>query len=150
MIRDYSLEQVLPHTAPMILLSKFIEASDDHAVATVTITADSPFYQSETQSVPAYVGIEYMAQTIACFAGANELEKNSLVKVGYLIGCRKYSPTISQFTLGTELTVQAKQIVSEPTGLGVFDCAIYSHDQLIVSAKLNVFQPSQQSDTEKQ
>jgi predicted hotdog family 3-hydroxylacyl-ACP dehydratase len=150
MITDYSLQQVLPHAAPMILLDKFIEASAEHARASVTITADSLFYQSTTQSVPAYVGIEYMAQTIACFAGANELKQNSPVRVGYLIGCRKYSPLLSQFKLGTELTISAKQIVSEPSGLGVFDCAIYCQDQLIVNAKLNVFQPPQPSLTESE
>jgi predicted hotdog family 3-hydroxylacyl-ACP dehydratase len=141
MITGYSLEQVLPHAAPMILLSRFIEASDTHAVCSVTITETSPFYQPDSAAVPAYVGIEYMAQTIAAFAGANGLARGEAVKIGFLLGCRKYQPVVTQFNLADELIVSVTEVISEPGGLGVFDCTIRCQQQVVVTAKLNVFQP---------
>jgi predicted hotdog family 3-hydroxylacyl-ACP dehydratase len=141
MITGYSLEQVLPHAAPMILLSTFIEAGDAHAVCTVIISEDSLFYNAATASVPAYVGIEYMAQTIAAFAGANSLASGGSVKIGFLLGCRKYQPVVTEFAVGAELTITANEVVSESTGLSVFECSIMQHQQVVVTAKLNVFQP---------
>lgn len=141
MITGYSLEQVLPHAAPMILLSEFIEAGETHAVCTVTISKNSMFYNATTASIPAYVGIEYMAQTIAAFAGANGLANGGTVKIGFLLGCRKYQPVVTEFVVGDELTITANEVVSESTGLSVFECSIMLHQQVVVTAKLNVFQP---------
>lgn len=141
MITGYSIAQVLPHTAPMILLDRFIEAGPEHGVCSVTITEQSPFYDKERCAVPAYVGIEYMAQTIAAYAGANNLKAGGSVKIGFLLGCRKYQPAVSEFALGTELVVTATQLVMESSGLSVFECSISQQHQVLVSARLNVFQP---------
>ncbi len=141
MITGYSIEQVLPHRAPMILLDRFIEAGAEYGVCSVTITEQSPFYDTACRAVPAYVGIEYMAQTIAAYAGANRLVAGGQVKIGFLLGCRKYQPRVTGFAAGTELIVTAAQLVMEPSGLSVFECSISQQQQVLVSARLNVFQP---------
>ncbi len=143
MIRGYAIEQVLPHAHPMILLSRFIEAGIDYAVCEVDISPLCAFYQSELQAVPAYVGIEYMAQTIAAYAGANALQQGAKVQVGFLLGCRKYSPELSHFTQGAVLRVKATKVVMDESGLSVFDCQISMDGQTLVTANLNVFQPPQ-------
>lgn len=141
MISGYSLEQVLPHAAPMILLTQFIEAGDNFARCSVKIDEQSPFYNKDCAGVPAYVGIEYMAQTVAAYAGANGLARGEGIKIGFLLGCRKYQPVISQFDLGDELLVHVTEVINEANGLGVFDCTISRQQDVLVSAKLNVFQP---------
>lgn len=141
MITGYTIDQVLPHAAPMILLSEFVEAGAEHGVCKVYIDEKSPFYNMQTGQVPSYVGIEYMAQTIAAYAGANRLARGGEVRIGFLLGCRKYASAVNGFACGTELTVAATQLVMEESGLSVFDCQIYKQQQLLVSAKLNVFQP---------
>lgn len=141
MITGYTIEQVLPHAHPMILLTQFIEAGEDHGICTVTISPDSPFFDQQHQAVPSYVGIEYMAQAIAAYAGANRLSRGGQVKIGFLLGCRKYQPAVSYFKNNAELTVQVTQLVMESSGLSVFDCQISDQQQVLVTAKLNVFQP---------
>ena len=141
MITGYNIEQVLPHAHPMILLSQFIEAGTGHAVCTVNISPDSPFYDNNIQAVPAYVGIEYMAQCIAAYAGANALAAGEQVKIGFLLGCRKYHPGVSRFDNGQTLQIYVSKLVTEESGLSVFECRILQQDTLIVSANLNVFQP---------
>ncbi len=143
MIRGYAIEQVLPHAHPMILLSRFIEAGSDYAICQVDISPLSAFYQPELSAVPAYVGIEYMAQTIAAYAGANALQQGGKVQVGFLLGCRKYSPEVSHFTQGAVLKVKATKLVMDESGLSVFDCQISIEGQTVVTANLNVFQPQQ-------
>ena len=113
MITGYSIEQVLPHRPPMILLDNFIEAGADYAICTLTITEQSPFYDAASQTVPAYVGIEYMAQTIAAYAGASNLAKGGAVKIGFLLGSRKYQPTVTVFKAGSTLEISAQKLVME-------------------------------------
>ncbi|QBL10686.1 3-hydroxylacyl-ACP dehydratase [Rheinheimera sp. D18] len=141
MITGYSIEQVLPHRAPMILLDRFIEAGADYGICSLIISENSPFYDSARGAVPAYVGIEYMAQTIAAYAGANRLVAGGQVKIGFLLGCRKYQPLVTEFTIGTELTIHATQLVRESSGLSVFECSISKQQQVLVNARLNVFEP---------
>ncbi|SEH66219.1 Predicted 3-hydroxylacyl-ACP dehydratase, HotDog domain [Rheinheimera pacifica] len=141
MITGYSIEHVLPHAHPMILLNEFIEADSAHALCRVQISPQSPFYDAALAGVPSYVGLEYMAQTIAAYAGANNLADGDKVQIGFFLGCRKYVPSTTVFAVGTELTVRATQMVTDSSGLSVFDCQIYQQHQLLVDAKLNVFQP---------
>lgn len=141
MITGYPIEQVLPHAQPMILLDDFIEAGAEHAVCRVNISAQSPFFDVASRAVPAYVGIEYMAQTVAAYAGAHKLAAGDSVRLGFLLGCRKYQPIVPAFVEGAELTVSATKIVMDESGLSVFDCQILQQGALLVSAKLNVFEP---------
>jgi len=140
-IKGYPIGQILPHKQPMILLDDFIEAGAEHAVCKVNITAQSPFFDAVSRTVPAYVGIEYMAQTIAAYAGAHKLAAGNSVRVGFLLGCRKYHPQVSAFAEGAELIITVTKVVMDESGLSVFDCQIQQQDTLLVSAKLNAFEP---------
>lgn len=146
MISGYTLEQLLPHDHPMILLSRFIGADENSVCTEVDIRSDSPFFQAESQAVPAYVGVEYMAQTIACYAGANALQSGGAVKIGFLLGCRKYAPTVSWFAAGTTLQLRAEKLVTEDSGLSVFLCEVSANGEVLVQANLNVFQPENHLD----
>lgn len=146
MITGYPIEQVLPHAHPMILLDSFTEAGAEHAVCTVNISAQSPFFDLASRSVPAYVGIEYMAQTIAAYAGAHKLTAGNSVRLGFLLGCRKYQPVVPAFAEGAELVVSVSKVVMDESGLSVFDCQIMQQSTILVSAKLNVFEPDNHRD----
>ncbi|MEH8017133.1 hotdog family protein [Rheinheimera muenzenbergensis] len=141
MITGYPIEQVLPHAQPMILLDEFIEAGAEHAVCKVNISADSAFFDAASRSVPAYVGIEYMAQTVAAYAGAHKLAAGDSVRLGFLLGCRKYQPQVPAFAEGAELSISATKVVMDESGLSVFDCQIAQRGEVLVNAKLNVFEP---------
>ncbi len=60
--------ELLPHGPEMTLIDRLVEYSPQRSVATVTIERHSRFF-AEPNGVPAWVGIEYMAQTIAARAG---------------------------------------------------------------------------------
>ncbi len=60
--------ELIPHSEPMILIDELVEATSDHASAKVTIREDSMF-SNAAGGVPAWIGIEYMAQTVSAFAG---------------------------------------------------------------------------------
>ena len=118
---QYSIEAVLPHADPMILLSRLVSYDQDSAVCEVDITAESAFYNEQTQTVASYIGTEYMAQSIAAYAGALALDDNAAVKIGFLIGSRKYNTFSPEFKLGQTLSVSIKNLFQEETGIRVFE-----------------------------
>lgn len=137
----HPIETVLPHTAPMILLDSLDSYDENNGCCSVTISPQSNFYDADTQSVPSHVGIEYMAQTIAAYANANQVDAGAKVEIGFLVSSRKYKMHSNSFLLNSTLKIEIEKLYSEPNGLSAFDCVIKEADKILVEAKINVFQP---------
>ncbi|MBE0457532.1 3-hydroxylacyl-ACP dehydratase [Pseudoalteromonas sp. KG3] len=137
----HPIENVLPHTAPMILIDSLDKYDEDTGICSVMITSQSNFYNVDTQSVPSHVGIEYMAQTIAAYANANQLDNGSEVAIGFLVSSRKYQMHCTGFNLHSTLTIEVVKLYSEANGLSAFECVIKEGERVLVDAKINVFQP---------
>ena len=134
-----AFEDFVPHSAPMALLDFVEQWSDDSLEASVTIRPDAPF--AEAQGVPAWVGIEYMAQAIGAYAGVHARENNEAIKIGFLVGCRRYTCNQQFFPLGEHFTVRVKRDIQGDNGLNLFECEILG-DNLVAKANLSVFQPT--------
>jgi predicted hotdog family 3-hydroxylacyl-ACP dehydratase len=125
----------------MILIDGLDEFTNDSATCWLDIDEQSAFYQTDKSAVPAYIGIEYMAQSIAAFAGAKALEQGKPVQIGFLLGSRKYQQTQNFFKNGSHLKVKIVELHNEPSGLGVYSCEILNQEDIIASAQVNVFLP---------
>lgn len=134
----YNILDVVPHGPPMCLLDDVIQFDEQSLEAKVTIHPDSMF--CEESGVPAWVGIEYMGQAIAAWAGVQAREQGNPVKIGFLVSCRKYDSPLSHFSVGSELRVSIQQVTEDTTGLQVFSCKIQG-DEFEIEANLNVFLP---------
>ncbi len=97
------VEELLPHSRSMVLIDDAIEAGADWVLAGVRIGEDSPFYDPELGGVPSWVGIEYMAQTVALFSGIQTKRAAREIKVGLLVGVRRYQAETVRFPLGAYL-----------------------------------------------
>ena len=95
----------------------------------------------QLNGVPNYVGIEYMAQSIAALAGVEALLRDDIIRVGFLLGTRKLQMHLDRFALGESYRTQVTRLYQEESGLAVFDCHIYHQDTLVAQANVNVFQP---------
>lgn len=109
-----AVQSVLPHAHPMILIDDVARTSDADTVSTVRIGEDAVFYDEEAGGVPSYVGIEYIAQTVAAHAGAGAKARGQPVRVGFLLGTRHYRCAVPYFTLGTKLTVRVQALYEAP------------------------------------
>lgn len=137
----HPIENVLPHTAPMILIDSIDSYDENIGRCSVTITPISNFYNADTQTVPSHVGIEYMAQSIAAYANANQVDNGADVAIGFLVSSRKYKMHCTGFKLHSKLTIEVEKLYSEENGLSAFECVIKEDDIILVDAKINVFQP---------
>lgn len=147
-MNNYSVNEVLAHTPPMILIDKLISYDEDGAVCEVTITEQSAFFNATTGGVPSYVGIEYMAQAIAASAGAEDLDNQRNKKIGFLLGSRKYQTFTGWFYRGDVLRIFVSRLHKEDNGLGVFTCRIERSGKVLAEAKVNVFQPQEDDERE--
>jgi predicted hotdog family 3-hydroxylacyl-ACP dehydratase len=125
----------------MILLSALLHCDAESVRAITHINAASPFFDADLDAVPAHIGLEYMAQTVAAWGGANARAGGGSVKLGFLLGTRRYQPQVPAFPRGAELVIEAREVMRDDSGLGVYQCTIHGQGELWVEARLNVFQP---------
>ena len=139
-----SLDQILPHKNPMILLNRLGKLVEDGLECYVDISNNSKFFDGE--GVPNYVGLEYMAQTVAAYAGYHAFLKKEKVKEGFLLGSRDVTFTKLKYLLNDSLRITCKEFMHNDE-MGVFDCSIINAktDVIYSSCKLNVFQPEDPS-----
>jgi predicted hotdog family 3-hydroxylacyl-ACP dehydratase len=130
--------ELLPHGPEMTLLDALVEYSPQRSVANATITRRSRFL--EGAAVPAWAGIEYMAQTIAAHAGYEARLRGGPPVIGFLLGTRAYRSELGEFPLGSTLTISVEPLVADPK-LGAFQCAI-ALDRVVATAVVNTYQPA--------
>lgn len=135
----YPIADIVPHAGTMSLLDMALEGDADSLLAQVTIQADSLFFDGE--GVGGWVGIEYMAQAIAAWAGWHARLRGEAPKVGFLLGSRRYDCARPSFRLGEVLRIEVKQQFQADNGLGQFACRIEIAGETVASAALTVFEP---------
>jgi predicted hotdog family 3-hydroxylacyl-ACP dehydratase len=135
------IRRLLPHSGQMVLLDRALAADADHLCAEVCIHACSILAGAD--GVGSWVGIEYMAQAIAAHAGWLALQRGEQVKVGFLLGARKYEARVANFAPGSVLHVHARRVLQSDNGLGAFECRIDVAGGMAnaAAATVTVFQP---------
>jgi predicted hotdog family 3-hydroxylacyl-ACP dehydratase len=91
--------------------------------------------------MPCWVGLELMAQAMAAWAGKRAQDEQKPVKVGFLLGTRRFESTMSHFPLGAQLFICAKEELVSDDGLAVFKCEIQLDDQVVAWAQVTALQP---------
>jgi predicted hotdog family 3-hydroxylacyl-ACP dehydratase len=131
---------LVPHEGKMILLDRVLAADADALCAEVTIGPDSQFYDG--LGVGSWVGIEYMAQAIAAHAGYLDHLRGEPVKIGFLLGARRYQCSVPLFADGALLRVHIAQVIRGDNGLAAFDCRIEdAAGAVLANATITVFVP---------
>jgi len=133
------IRSLVPHGGPMVLLDRVISVDEDSLLAEVRIRSDSLF--CNVDGVGAWVGIEYMAQAIGAWAGYTAQLRGEAVKLGFLLGTRRYECSRPIFVLGSVLRVHIQRVFQDENGLGSFECYIDDEEGRIATASVSVFQP---------
>jgi len=133
------IENYLPHRDIMLLVDRLQAADCESAVAEVRVPRDGPFM--ENGKVPSWITIEYMAQTIAAWAGYQAVQKNQAVKVGFLLGTRKFEAFRRHLLADSVLRIETRCELQSDSGLGMFDCRVWEDQALIAQSQIAVFEP---------
>jgi len=136
---DWPIAELLPHAGDMILLDG-VERFDDDSVETVLQVRADGLLSAADGSLPAWVGVEIMAQSVAAFAGCHARQAGQPVELGFLLGTRSYQCNVEAFPAGADLRVRAHRSLQDDNGMGVFECHL-DGPGIHAEARLNVFRP---------
>lgn len=137
---EKDLSKILPHDKPMILIDDILEIDmgNQSVKTSVTIREDKIFFDKEINGMSPLAGIEFMAQTIGCYAYYKAGE--TIPKIGFLLGTRLYENSLEKFENGKTYTITAKELYGDDE-LVSFECLIYNDNQEAAKATVNAFQP---------
>nr|WP_239538481.1 3-hydroxylacyl-ACP dehydratase [Dyella mobilis] len=123
----------------MILLDGIEEVEAERIVCTRTLGTNGLF-QNADGSLPAWVGVELMAQSIAAWSGCRARADRQPVQLGFLLGTRHYTCNADVFAPGSCLRIEAVRSFHDEHGMGVFSCRIDAPG-VHAEARLNVYRP---------
>ena len=133
------IEAMVPHRGRMRMIDRLLARDDDAVVVAADITTANLF--ADPQGLPSWVGIELMAQAISAWAGCRSIERGEPVRIGFLLGTRRYECVVPQFALGTSLRVEARRELFGDNGMGMFACRILDGERELARAQVAVFEP---------
>lgn len=99
--------ELVPHAPPMLALDRLLEAGDGHAVAELTLREDNLFV--EAGRVDGVLLLEYMAQTVAACLGMQAFRAGEGVRIGMVVGCRRFVLQRSSLAVGERLRIEVRR-----------------------------------------
>lgn len=135
------LDELIPQAGAMRLIDRVVSEDGDSVCVAADIRATNIFYEA-SRGVPAYIGLEFMAQAISAYDGLERWRSGLPPTIGYLLGCRRYATTRRYFHDGETLLIAVTSLLGEGA-LASFDCHIKdAGGQQIASGVINVYRPS--------
>jgi predicted hotdog family 3-hydroxylacyl-ACP dehydratase len=138
--KRYLIGEIVPHAGRMSLLDEMVSYDFEHIVVAATIRENSEFFESG-RGVPAWIGIEYMAQAVAAFSGIEDVQAGIKPQIGLLLGTRRYTCTVSEFAVGMRLEIGARLAMRDESNLVAFHCEIRHAGKQLARADLKAVAP---------
>ena len=127
------------HRDSMLLLDRLEETRDDFTICMVTVPGSGPFVVPKL-GIPVYVGVEIMAQCIAVHGGARARASGFGPPLGYFLGTREFTSSVSYFDTGAHCHVRCKELFRDANGMGSYDCSIILQNNPVAEARLSVLE----------
>ena len=136
--KGWAVEELVPHRGDMSWLSRIVHMDANTAVAEADIRVGMFFLREYRLDV--WIGVEFMAQTVAAWAGHRSHREGRSVVIGMLVGSRQYQAHCQYFSVGQTLRIESQLELLAENGLGIFECKISVDGILAASARLSVFE----------
>ena len=138
-VQALSLDALLPHRAPMQLLDGVSEAGNGLCRAHLTVDPKA-WYAEADGSMPAWYGLELLAQTIAAYSGATKAAAGLPARLGFLLGTQVYACAVPAFPAGSRLDTEARVCFQDESGLCAFTCTLLLEGVVVAETTLKVFE----------
>ncbi|WP_233850892.1 hotdog family protein [Paraburkholderia sp. HD33-4] len=134
------IDAIIPHRGSMLLL----DAIDTFADTTLSAFANvdpHAWYADAAGAMPAWIGIELMAQAIAAHIALVAMRGGGHARPGVLLGSRSYQAMQPVFPSGARLRVDVSELLRSESGHSAYECTIDDGDTRCAEAVIKVFQP---------
>jgi predicted hotdog family 3-hydroxylacyl-ACP dehydratase len=134
------IEAIIPHRGTMLLLDAVLSCDDETLTARATVQAGA-WYADEHGAMPAWIGIELMAQGIAAHVSLRAMHAGERARPGVLLGTRSYQAHASAFACGAPLVIGVREVLRSEEGHSAYECTIEQDGVRRADAVIKVFQP---------
>jgi len=143
------VRELVPHAGDMVLLSRVLSHDEQETVCESRVD-DLALFRDDRGNVPAWIGLEIMAQCIAVHGGLAGRVAGERPRIGLLVGSRRVRFHRPEFRAGRTLRARARRTWGQATGLVSFDCSIddAATGDLLAEARLNCFMPKDDAELE--
>ncbi|WP_037586277.1 hypothetical protein [Stenoxybacter acetivorans] len=141
---------LLPHSGNMVLLDRILSYDETGLCAAVCLRNGHPLQQADG-TIPAWMGMELLAQCIGALEGCFAQEHGQAIRLGFLLGTRRLNLLTQNLPLNRPLIADVHLSIRDQNGFAVFDCRLYESEyplppqqeppNLLIQAALNVFSP---------
>lgn len=136
----------LLHRPPMLLLERIVEADELRTLCEWHVSDAAAFIVPE-RGVPAYVGIEYMAQCVAVHAGVRSRLKGLGPPLGFLLGTRHFLAQVEYFLPGQTYRASCRELIRDENGMGSYECSVLLDDDVVAEGRLAVLEKERGRET---
>ena len=136
---DWTVDELVPHRGDMSWLSRIVQVDEKSSIGEADIREGMLFLRDGRLGV--WTGVEFMAQTVAAWAGGRAQREGRSVVIGMLVGSRQYRAHCQHFSVGQTLRIESQLELLADNGLGMFECKISIDGAVMASARLSVFEP---------
>ncbi len=136
------MAEVLPHAGEMVFLAEILEHGEDSTSCRIDIDAQR-FFRDASGRIPSWVGLEYLAQTIAAHGGLLDRKRGEPPRIGFLLGGRRVSYYTPRFLRGQQLAARVTHRWGGMEGLVTFACVLedLANGEVLVEGNLNCMWP---------
>ena len=134
------IEELVPHRGTMLLLDRVVEFDPGRVVAEYS-PRQGAWYVDEAGDMPAWFGIELMAQAVAAHVAMKKRLAGLPRKMGALLGTRSYEASVKSFVAGQVVRIGAQEVFRDDAGLAAYDCVIVRNAETLATSTLKVYEP---------
>lgn len=133
------VRELLPHRGRAVLLGAVLAHDATTTVCSVD-PAGGDLYRDEDGTVPAWLGLEYMAQAVAVHGGLLDRAAGTPPRPGFFLGSRRLVFAADRFARGQALEVAARHLRGSASMLA-FECSVREPGRTdpLVSGVLTVY-----------
>lgn len=126
-----------------MLIDEVLASDQDTITCSARVAPGNPY--ASAGKIRGVVCLEYMAQAIAAFSGSKTGAARR-PRIGYLIAATQLALLAEAIYEGDSLRIEARRVWGD-TALGKFDCSVSRGGELLASASLSVYMPSEALET---
>jgi predicted hotdog family 3-hydroxylacyl-ACP dehydratase len=124
----------------MILLEQMVEIGEQDIFCTLTVHEQMPYADADG-NLPAWMGLELMAQATAAWKAYHARNGNAPAEIGFLVGVRLFTAFVPSFQRGSRIEVRVHQVLN--TGrMGQVEGTIRCGEEVLATAVFSAYLPT--------
>lgn len=137
------VREFLPQEGPMVFLDRVLRADEERTVCSLRVDS-LPLFRSANGALPAWAGIESLAQCIAAHGGLEARRRGEAPRIGFLLGTRRLRVGAAWLQPGVDYVVMAEQVWGGEEGLVSFECSLVERKggRRLLAGRINAYLPS--------